>query len=52
MMYRIELSAQGGKPFAYHERPNLMQAHDLANRLRKRHATLTITVKESDNGNL
>ena len=52
MMYRIELSAQGGKPFAYHERPTKAQAHDLANRLRKRHATLTITVKESDNGNL
>ena len=65
MMYRIELSAQGGKHFAYHERPTKAQAHDLANRLRKRHATLTITVltgvnsavaslarsvKESDNG--
>ena len=68
MMYRIELSAQGSqKPFAYHERPTKAQAHDLANRLRKRHATLTVTVftgfnsavaslarsvKESDNGNL
>ena len=49
MTYRIELSAQGSsKAFAYHERPNLMQAHDLANRLRKRHATLTVTVKESN----
>lgn len=52
MMYRIELSAQGGKPFAYHERPTKAQAHDLANRLRKRHATLTVTVKESDNGTI
>ena len=48
MTYRIELSAQGGKPFAYHERPNLMEAHDLSNRLHKRHPTLTITVKESN----
>ena len=47
MTYRIELSAQGSsKPFAYHERPNLMQAHDLSNRLHKRHPALTITVKE------
>jgi hypothetical protein len=48
MTYRIEIAAQGSsKPFSYYERPNLMQAHDLANRLRKRHATLTVTVKES-----
>jgi hypothetical protein len=50
MTYRIELSAQGGKAFAYHSRETLMQAHDLANRLRKRHPAITITVKESDNG--
>lgn len=49
MTYRIELSAQGGKAFAYHSRDTLMQADDLANRLRKRHATLTITVKETSN---
>lgn len=48
MIYRIEISAQGGKPFAYHERPDLMQAHDLANRLRKRHVGITVTVKEID----
>lgn len=49
MKYLIQLSAQGSpKPFAYHERPNLMQAHDLANRLRKRHPNLTVTVKESN----
>jgi hypothetical protein len=50
MTYRIELSAQGGKAFAYHSRETLMQAHDLANRLRKRHPTITITVEESNNG--
>ena len=50
MTYRIEIASQGSsKPFAYHERPNLMQAHDLANRLRKRHPAITITVKESNN---
>ena len=47
MTYRIEIAAQGGRCFAWHSRETLMQAHDLANRLRKRHATLTITVKES-----
>ena len=46
MIYRIELSAQGGPAYAYHERPNLMQAHDLANRLRLRHPALCVTVKE------
>ena len=50
MTYRIELSAQGGRCFAWHSRPTLMHAHDLANRLRKRHPGITITVKESDNG--
>ena len=50
MTYRIELSAQGSsKAFAWHSRPTLMQAHDLANRLRKRHPAITITVKESGN---
>lgn len=50
MTYRIELSAQGSpKPFAFYERPNKMQAHDLANRLRKRHPSTTVTVKESSN---
>lgn len=47
MTYRIEIAAQGGRCFAWHSRETLMQAHDLANRLRKRHATLTITVKET-----
>jgi len=46
MKYRIELNAQGGPAYAYHERPNLMQAHDLANRLRLRHPALCVTVKE------
>ena len=51
MTYRIELSAQGSsKAFAYHSRETLMQAHDLANRLRKRHPAITITVKETSNG--
>ena len=49
MTYRIELSAQGGKAFAYHSRDTLIQAHALANRLRKRHPAITITVKESGN---
>ncbi len=49
MTYRIELSAQGSsKAFAWHSRQTLMQAHDLANRLRKRHPAITITVKESN----
>lgn len=48
MTYRIELSSQGGKAYAYYERPNKMEAHDLANRLRKRHVGLTVTVKESN----
>ena len=48
MTYRIELSAQGSsKAFAWHSRPNLMQADDLANRLRKRHPSICVTVKES-----
>lgn len=47
MMYRIELSAQGGKPFAYHERPTKAQAEELAKSLRKRHNVWRITVKES-----
>lgn len=47
MTYRIELSAQGGPAYAYHERPTLLQAQALANRLCKRHPALCVTVKES-----
>lgn len=51
MTYRIELSAQGGKPYAYYDKPDRMQADDCANRLRKKFGdVITITVKESDNG--
>lgn len=47
MTYKIELSSQGGKPYAYYERPNKMEAHDCATRLRKRFGdVITITVKE------
>jgi hypothetical protein len=47
MLYRIELSSQGGKPFAYHERPDKDQAVTLAERLKARHTALIVTVKES-----
>ena len=47
MTYRVELSAQGGPAYAYHERPSKAQATALANRLRKRHPALCVTVKES-----
>ena len=49
MIYRIELSAQGSsKAFAWHSRPTRMEADSLANRLRKRHPAICVTVKESN----
>ena len=49
MTYRIELSSQGGKPYAYYDKPDRMQADDCANRLRKKFGdVITITVKESN----
>jgi len=45
--FRIELSAQGGKPFAYYERPDKAQALALVERLKARHNAITVTVKEA-----
>ena len=47
MTYRINIAAQGSnKPFAFHVRKNLMEAHDTANRILKRSPSLTVTIKE------
>lgn len=45
MTYRIELSSQGGKPYAYHVRPSEAQAIALAETLQARHKALVVTVR-------
>lgn len=44
MVYRINLASQGGKPYAYYERPTRSQADALAATLAKRHKGLTVTI--------
>ena len=47
MTYRIELSNHNGKPYAYFERPNLMEAHSTATYWRKKLGdVVAVTVKE------
>lgn len=48
MTYHIELSSQGGKPYAYHVRSDKAQAVALAETLKVRHKAITVTVKESN----
>ena len=49
MTYRIELSSQGGKPYAFFERPSLMEAHSTATYWRKKLGdAVAVTVKESN----
>lgn len=46
MIYRVNLASQGGKPFAFHERPNRSEAEALAAKLAKRYKGLTITISK------
>jgi len=45
MTYHIELSSQGGKPYAYHVRSDKAQAIALAETLQARHKALVVTVR-------
>jgi len=45
MTYHIELSSQGGKPYAYHVRSDKAQAIALAETLQARHKGLVVTVR-------
>ena len=49
MTYRIELSAQGGKPFAYYHATTLKAAKDKREQLTQRHKGATITIDKESN---
>jgi hypothetical protein len=52
MTYRVYIATQGGKPFAYYDAANKTQANTRAIALRDKHKHkgVTVTVKETSNG--